>query len=171
VFSCRAGRIEAACSHLQVAAETILHSLVEDLKKQKDGIAIMQIVMQNRQGRDSRGTFNLLDYKNVLQDPQLPQHLRRLEELREDVKFLTEELPQALGELRKLRNQAEHEPNKQLTQSEVVKIFKKFVGIGSHGILRRLLRIRRKLGAVSSGQDLSLFPRPRKMLPEQEATQ
>ena len=64
---------------------------------------------------------------------------------REEQQFTRGKLQHALNDLRKTRDQSQHDPDRRLQRHEVEPFVMMFLGIGQEGVLRRLAEIGPKL--------------------------
>ena len=139
--------LEAILSDLRIATEDICYKFIwEPLSGSKDSQDFTQSVLEKEDGR-VRERPEIGDYAYVCFSSHFKSFLEKQKLHRKDRDFLTKNLPEAMDNLRKARNIAEHE-SKTWTRDEVGRHFLLFIGIGQRGILPGLADIGRKLRKV-----------------------
>ena len=139
--------LEAILSDLRIATEDICYKFIwEPLSGSKDSQDFTQSVLEKEDGR-VRERPEIGDYAYVCFSSHFKSFLEKQKLHRSDIVFLTKDLPEAMDNLRKARNIAEHE-SKTWTRDEVGRHFLLFIGIGQRGVLPKLADIGRKLRKV-----------------------
>lgn len=148
-FATKSGRIESVLSELQIAVESLLYPMIwKPLAECNKGLDLMQIIEWANGPRRTAGRPNLGHYAWVCKEGTFGSFWNSLTLSRPDIQFLRGELPCALETLKRLRNMAEHEPERKWRREEVAPVFKKFLGIGESGVLPQLAEVKRGLGAA-----------------------
>ena len=86
---------------------------------------------------------SLVEFESMIKSFALREFLKPLPLSDVDSKFVLDELPKALKQLRSYRRSAEHDLQRVREPKEIASIFKEFLGIGYKGILPRLLEVQK----------------------------
>ena len=141
----------AVLNDLRVAAEVMFHAFIwEPLLKSQGDQTLLRILDRDRELRDKGRFPSLPDFAWVCTEQGFRKFV--LDRGVDEQQFLHQDLPIALHRLRKLRREAEHDPGKTFTRSEVEPLVRFFLGVGGFGILRRLAEVGPKLAPRSSAR-------------------
>ena len=135
---------EAVLNDLRIAMEDMCqHFLWQPLVSNNAGVspALLDLLKQGLKIQERPGIANCI---NVCKDPDFADFLKRRKASPQDIQFLTNALPSAMGWLRQSRNTAEHE-SYSWPRDEVRPYFNKFLGVNEPGVLPQLARIGRQL--------------------------
>lgn len=150
-LSARAGRFEACFNELQVATESLCYCLIwEPLMECKGTQSFLEFIKRDRELKENGQSPTLGDYGWALKRPFFKDFIVDVKLEKIERHFLTYELPDALDKLRKLRNLTQHDLTMIWKKGQVAPVFKRFLGIGSQGVLPRLIEIGGKV--VSQGK-------------------
>ena len=141
----RGGDIGAVLNDLQVAAEVMCHSFIwEPLGKYRGDQTLLTFLKKDKELTDKGLNPTLSDYAWVCKDPGFRKFVND-RGASEEGTFLHQILPKELYPLRKLRDAAQHNPEKRMHREEVEPLVQSFLGIGRTGVLRCLVEVGQKL--------------------------
>ena len=83
----------------------------------------------------------LTEYLDVLGSTAGKRYLGTFGFSREDLKFLSRDVPMLLRELRHNRNKVEHEPNPRVDLNDIRDLYRAYLGIGRRGVIPELVRL------------------------------
>lgn len=145
-------RFESTLNALQVAAETLFHRFFwEPLFETKGGREMLELVGLDTSLKEKGRNPTLANYSGACRHSSFKEFLANAKVTENDQRFLIRELPAAFDRLRKLRDSAQHNLKRTWRREEVEPVIREFVGIGSRGILPRLVEIGTKLTTKRSG--------------------
>jgi len=148
-FSTKSGRADRIFNELRIATEEVLYcSFWKPLSEWMDTRRITDPRLLDFQRiRESISEANkqpsLVEFESMLKSFALREFLKPLTLSDVDSKFVLDELPKALKQLRSYRRSAEHDLQRVREPKEIASIFKEFLGIGYKGILPRLLEVQK----------------------------
>lgn len=141
----RGGDIGAVLNDLQVATEVMCHSFIwEPLGKYRGDQTLLTFLKKDKELTDKGLSPTLSDYAWVCKDPGFRKFVKDRGASEEGI-FLHQILPKELYRLRKLRDAAQHNPEKRMHREEVEPLVQSFLGIGRTGVLRCLVEVGQKL--------------------------
>ena len=143
------GRSERILNELRIAVEEICYKFIwkplEDDKRPSsfDFLNIRTRLSDNPQ----RSNPDMKQYEYICIQGFFREFLDKHKLGKEDIRFLTKRLPNALSQLRNERNFAEHEGRRPRTRDHIRSFYGGFLGIGQTGVLPELIKIGRKLSS------------------------
>jgi hypothetical protein len=144
-FSSKAGRIEGALIHLQTAIEGLLQDIVWDplvATGSGGGFEFLELLEFHTKLQERNENPTLGNYVWICSRRFYREYVSHLGIPTGEKEFLLKELSPALDQLRTARNAAQHDPTRRWTREEVTAIYRKFMGIGSAGVIPRLATIK-----------------------------
>lgn len=148
-FSPKSGRADRIFNELRIATEEVLYCLFwKSLCEWMDTRRITDPKLLDFQRiREAVSEANkqpsLVEFERMIRSSALREFLKLLPISDADSKFVLEELPRALKQLRSYRRSAEHDLQCFREPKEIASIFKEFMGIGYKGIFPRLLEVQK----------------------------
>ena len=139
--------VESVLNDLQRATEAACNEFVwRPLENNTSGRAQLLEFLQFKMVLKERGRDpSTRDYIRVCEARYYKDFLKNHNLLKEDERFLVQDLPAVMRQLADARNRAEHEVRTSFRRTDVEPFFKAFLGIGQRGVLPELVRIGRRL--------------------------
>ena len=141
-------RLEGLLNELRIATEEMCYQVVwqhlDNSRTPPLEFIREKLKLDERSGQSDLG---ISDYIRICGSRWYRDFLNQQSLDRDDVKFLTSQLPQGMGQLRSERNVAEHEIGTLAAPDSPQSFYRGFLGIGRPGILPELAQIGRKLQA------------------------
>lgn len=139
-------RREAIDNELRIATEELCHLVVWQLLASSKTPPLEfigeKLKLDEQPGQSDLG---ISDYIRICRAAWYRDFLVQQNLDRDDVRFLTKQLPEDMSQLRSGRNSAEHEIGASAAPDSPQSFYRGFLGIGRPGVLPQLARIGRKL--------------------------
>lgn len=136
------GRFDGILNELRIALEEVCHKFIWQPWVSSGSLTLDHFLLDLQRTRDSvRPRPSLWVYERACGSDDYREFLyeQRLDE--NDIRFLTQDLPTKISQLRSERNIAEHERAGQRSQEDVRSFYRGIVGVGQVGVLPELMRI------------------------------
>jgi hypothetical protein len=141
--------IGAILNELQVAAEAMCYDFFVGTPPRchGGGQELFDFMQKNTNLKSKGFQPTLLDYAWMCREQFFRTFVHGRGASEESQHFLTKTLPDALDDLRKARESAQHDPQRRWQREEVGHFFQLFLGIGNTGVLKRLVELGPKVAS------------------------
>ena len=144
------GRRESILNELLRATEEMCYDFIwKPLANSRE--SSLEFLKFEARAIDRHSTPSARDYIRLCKQASFQDHLRLKNLPSKDIQFLGVELPNLLEQLIDRRNPAEHETGSTTAREVIEDCYRRFLGIGSDGVLPELARIGRKLRGSRRG--------------------
>ena len=103
------------------------------------------IEIEGRMAEEGRQQPDMDDFLSICDRRRFREFLKRRGLDKDEIQFMSEDLPVAIRQLRRARNVAVHELRSSVPEGQIKELYWKFLGIGRPGILPELIRQGTKL--------------------------
>ena len=139
--------VEAMLNDLRIATEEICYQVIWEplVKNKRPSLEFLREKAQLEESRTRRYP-SIADYTRICQQKWYCEFLAHHKLDKDDVRFLTKDLPSKLSQLKSERNLAEHEITRPVAPGSPQTFYRGFLGIRENGVLPQLAGIGRKVG-------------------------
>ena len=139
--------LEALLNDLRIATEEICHRIIWEplVNNKRPSLEFLSEKAKLEESRPPRDP-SISNYTWICQQKWYCEFLAEQKLDKDDIRFLTKDLPSKLSQLKSERNPAEHEIGKSAAPGSPQTFYRGFLGIGQEGVLPQLVRIGRKVG-------------------------
>ena len=137
---------ESLLNELLIAAAEMCYAFIWDpLLDEEIASEGLLIEIEGRMAEDGRQQPKMKDFLAICDHRLFREFLKRRGLDRGEIQFMSEDLPVAIRQLRRARNDAVHELRSSVPQGKIEELYWKFLGIGRPGVLPELVRQGTKL--------------------------